>query len=62
MNWKKSTCSGQGANCVEVASLRDGIAVRDSKNPSGPVLRFSADAWQAFVSNIKAGQLGASED
>jgi uncharacterized protein DUF397 len=61
-DWHKSSYSGGQGNCVEVAPLRDGIAVRDSKNPSGPVLRFSADDWQAFVSNIKAGQLGTSED
>lgn len=59
MDWKKSSYSSAQGNCVEVAQLRDGVALRDSKNPSGPVLRFSADAWQAFVANIKAGQLGA---
>lgn len=61
MDWKKSSYSGQG-NCVEVAPLRDGIAVRDSKNPGGPVLRFGAADWQAFVSTIKAGRLGSSKD
>jgi hypothetical protein len=61
-DWRKSSYSGGQGNCVEVAPLRDGIAVRDSKNPGGPVLRFSADAWQAFVSNIKADKLGTSED
>ena len=62
MNWKKSSYSGGQGNCVEVASLRDGVAVRDSKNPGGPVLRFSADDWQAFVASVKAGQLGTNED
>jgi hypothetical protein len=62
MNWQKSSYSTAQGNCVEVSPVREGIAVRDSKNPHGPVLRFSADAWQAFVSNIKAGQLGTSED
>jgi hypothetical protein len=61
-DWRKSSYSGGQGNCVEVAPLRDGVAVRDSKNPSGPVLRFSANDWQAFVSNIKADKLGASED
>jgi hypothetical protein len=58
MNWRKSSYTAGQGNCVEVAPLRDGVAVRDSKNPSGPVLRFSADDWQALVANIKAGQLG----
>ncbi|HEX9538184.1 MAG TPA: DUF397 domain-containing protein [Streptosporangiaceae bacterium] len=61
-DWRKSSYSGGQGNCVEVAPLRDGVVVRDSKNPSGSVLRFSADAWQAFVSNIKADKLGASGD
>jgi hypothetical protein len=62
-NWRKSSYSGQGNTCVEVADNVPGIvAVRDSKNPSGPVLRFSADGWQAFVASVKAGQLGTSVD
>lgn len=56
-NWFKSSyTSGQG-NCVEVARLPDGAALRDSKNRSGPVLRFSAEAWQAFLSAVKDGRL-----
>jgi hypothetical protein len=39
--------------------LRDGVAVRDSKNPSGPVLRFSPDDWQAFVASVKAGKIAS---
>jgi hypothetical protein len=58
-NWRKSSYSGGQGNCVQVAPLRDGIAVRDSKNPSGPVLRFSADAWQAFVNDVKAGRIAS---
>jgi hypothetical protein len=61
-DWRKTSYSAGQGNCVEVAPLRDGVAVRDSKNPSGPVLRFGTDAWQAFVSNIKAGRLGSGED
>ena len=57
MNWRKSSYSAGQGNCVEVADNVPGIvAVRDSKNPSGPVLRFSAGDWQAFVSNIKGWQ------
>ncbi|HKT04896.1 MAG TPA: DUF397 domain-containing protein, partial [Rugosimonospora sp.] len=29
--------------------------VRDSKNPAGPVLRFSVDAWQGFVGAVRSG-------
>jgi hypothetical protein len=35
LRWKKSSRSGAGNNCVEVATLNDGRAVRDSNNPTG---------------------------
>ncbi|MEU8189959.1 DUF397 domain-containing protein [Micromonospora carbonacea] len=49
--WRKSTRSGDnGGNCVEVADNLPGlVAVRDSKNPSGPALTFSPAAWSSFV-------------
>ncbi len=37
--------------------MPDGAAVRDSKDSGGPVLRFSAEAWQAFLSAVKDGRL-----
>jgi Domain of unknown function (DUF397) len=53
--WHKSTFSnGSGGNCVEVAGNLPGIvAVRDSKNPEGPRLTFTANTWSAFVTGIK---------
>ncbi len=57
MNWQKSSYSSAQGNCVEVARLPDGAAVRDSKDRSGSVLRFSAEAWQAFLSAVKDGRL-----
>ena len=49
--WRKSTRSnGSGGNCVEVAGNLPGVvAVRDSKDPTGPVLAFAPEAWRAFV-------------
>jgi Domain of unknown function (DUF397) len=59
VNFRKSSYSAQQGECVEVASLPDGgRAVRDSKDPDGPVLRFSADEWSAFVRRVKAGKPG----
>ncbi|MEV6966785.1 DUF397 domain-containing protein [Hamadaea sp. NPDC051192] len=46
--WKRSTRCDSGT-CVEVASLKDGVVVRDSKDPDGPVLRFTNDEWHAFI-------------
>jgi Domain of unknown function (DUF397) len=52
--WRKSTRSGGAGDCVEVAQLPTSIAVRDSKDPDGPVLRFGTDAWRDFISWIRA--------
>ncbi|WP_346538357.1 DUF397 domain-containing protein [Micromonospora sp. DPT] len=56
--WRKSTRS-QTSNCVEVAPLGAGpavIALRDSKDPSGPVLLFNRAGWLGFVGGAKNGQ------
>jgi hypothetical protein len=58
--WRKSTYSnGSGGECVEVANLPNGRAVRDSKHPEGPILVFTRDEWRAFVQGIHAGELHA---
>ena len=55
--WAKSSYSNSGANCVEVARTSLGqVAVRDSKDPRGPQLRFTLDEWTAFVSGIRSGE------
>jgi len=57
LRWRKSSFSGNGGNCVEVASNRPGIvAVRDSKDKPGPTLGFTSGAWTAFVQAIKHGE------
>ncbi|WP_422774011.1 DUF397 domain-containing protein [Plantactinospora sp. WMMC1484] len=55
--WRKSTRSGtNGGECVEVAeNLPAVVAVRDSKDPAGPVLTFELAAWRAFVNLARQG-------
>ncbi|MGK4582341.1 DUF397 domain-containing protein [Kitasatospora sp. HPMI-4] len=58
--WAKSSYSQSGGNCIEVAPGYPGIMpVRDSKDPQGPTLVFSADAFAAFVAGVKNGEFGA---
>ena len=56
--WKKASRSNGngGNNCVEVAILDTGVAVRDSKDRSGPALMFTSAEWTAFVDSAKDGE------
>ena len=55
LNWFKSSYSSPEGQCIECAALgKDGMAVRDSKQPNGPALRFSATAWRGFGDSITA--------
>lgn len=60
--WKKSSRSNGngGNNCVEVAVLDTGVAVRDSKDRSGPALMFTSAEWTAFVNSAKDGEFDLS--
>ncbi|MGW3603057.1 DUF397 domain-containing protein [Micromonospora sp. NPDC005161] len=51
--WRTSSRSGNG-ECVEVADNLPGVVgVRDSKDPTGPVLVFAPSAWRAFVAVVR---------
>jgi hypothetical protein len=55
MDWRKSSYSSNQGNCVEVATGAPGeVAVRDSKDPDGPVLVFTTAEWQSFGAGVKA--------
>jgi hypothetical protein len=55
--WQVSTYTGGQGNCVEVARNAPGtVAVRDSKDPDGPVLRLSPEQWRSLVARVKDGQ------
>ena len=55
--WRKSTRSSGNGNCVEFADLGELIAVRDTKDRSGPVLQFTTAGWRTFIAGLKRGEL-----
>ena len=59
-NWRKSSRSGGGDNCVEVAFADDGtVGVPDSKDRTGDVLEFTPAEWEAFTGGIRDGEFGS---
>ena len=60
--WFKSTKSGGNGNCVEVAFVGGGmVAVRDSKDRSGPVLTFTGPEWAAFLAGVQDNEFKQPE-
>jgi hypothetical protein len=59
--WRKSRRSTEG-DCVEVAAVAGGMAVRDSKDPGGAVLRFTVAEWRAFVAGVRDGEFDLGGD
>jgi hypothetical protein len=54
-SWRKSSHSNSNSNCVEVGQRGTQIAVRDSKDPGGPKLPVTREAWRAFTARVKDG-------
>lgn len=58
VDWRISTRSGNGGgNCVEAGPVLDGsrrVAVRDSKDRSGPILVYSAASWTGFLTGLRS--------
>jgi len=59
--WQTSSFSGTNGQCVELGKgALDVVYVRDSKNPSGPALAFSAEAITSLLDAVKAGEFPAA--
>jgi hypothetical protein len=57
VRWRKSQASNPSGNCVEMAALPDGgIAVRNSRHPSGPALVYTRAELAAFLAGVREGE------
>jgi hypothetical protein len=58
--WIKASASNGNGACVEMTSVRPGeVCMRNSRDPDGPVLRFTEQEWAAFIAGAKAGEFDA---
>ena len=52
--WRKASYSGSnGGGCIEAASHDDHVLVRDTRDQTGPALRFTPAAWRRFTGQVK---------
>jgi hypothetical protein len=56
--WRKSSASGGGGECVEVAKWRSFVLVRDSGDRSGTVLELTSAQWIALLRRLKNEEIG----
>lgn len=56
LQWRKARRSVNNGACVEVATVSGQIFVRDSKDPNGPMIRYSGHPWHIFVMGAKTGR------
>ena len=55
LSWRKASySSGNGGDCIEVASAPRTVAVRDTKDPAGPALAFSPEGWREVPRRVRA--------
>lgn len=57
--WRKSSYSNGATQCVEVASIGARTAIRDSKDPGGPVLLLTARQMLDLTHRVKSSQPGS---
>jgi hypothetical protein len=57
VHWRKSSHSGGGNDCVEVAFVTRGTAVRDSKDPGGGAFTLPSAGWRGLLDAARCGDL-----
>jgi hypothetical protein len=57
--WLKAHSSTANGQCVELAAALGNIAVRDSKDPNGPILIYTSSEFRAFLDGARNGEFDA---
>jgi Domain of unknown function (DUF397) len=57
ITWRKSRHSADQGACIEVASLRCSVLVRDSRECSGMVIELTPAQWQELLARVRRGDL-----
>jgi hypothetical protein len=56
LTWVKAEYSGANGQCVEIASTTGKVAMRDSKDPDGPILVYTPGEFKAFLHGARNGE------
>lgn len=56
LSWRKAKRSMSNGNCTEVTVVADFVAVRDSQDLRGPILRYPAGSWRSFLTDARMGK------
>jgi len=60
LDWRKAKRSMNNGNCAEIGRAANGVAVRDSMDRQGPVLRYPIVSWTSFIAAAKNGSFDSS--
>ncbi|HTE86463.1 MAG TPA: DUF397 domain-containing protein [Dehalococcoidia bacterium] len=56
LSWCKAQRSTNSGQCIEIASAVGKIAIRDSKDPDGPILVYTSAEFSAFLEGARNGE------
>jgi Domain of unknown function (DUF397) len=57
VRWWRSSYSGANGNCIEIGDFGDLVGIRDSEDPSGPIILLTRAEWRAFLAAVRDGAL-----
>jgi hypothetical protein len=59
LTFRSSSYTGGGSNCLEAAPHKDGVVIRDSKDPLGPTIEFTHAQWARFIEETRQSRVAS---